>query len=151
MLDRATDPTSPHTNNPTRGSCIYLFIYVFDCTGSQLQHTGPSIFLRACGHSNSSCGPWGQFHDQGLNPGPLHRECGVPALDHQGSPGRGSIWEFPSPGKKEAMPNEIPKDERQRTVVGLSSSSLHLPSLFPKKACLSRDAAFPTPTRAERK
>ena len=153
MLDRTTDPTSPHTSNLTRGlsSSIYLFVYVFDGTGSQLQHMGSSIFLRACGHSNSSCGLWGQFPDQGLNPGPLHWECRVPALDHQGSPGWGSIWEFPSPRKEEAMPNEIPKDEHQRTVVGLSSSSFHLPSLFPKRACLSRDAAFPTPTLAERK
>ena len=90
MLDRTTDPTTPHTSNLTRGlsSSIYLFVYVFDGTGSQLQHMGSSIFLRACGHSNSSCGLWGQFPDQGLNPGPLHWECRVPALDHQGSPGR---------------------------------------------------------------
>ena len=53
-----------------------LNIYLLLCTRSQLQHAGSSVFIAACGM---------QFPDQGLNPGPLHWECGVLAT---GPPGK---------------------------------------------------------------
>ena len=73
----------------------YLFIYLFGCAGSQLQHVGSSLWyagslveirdllVMACELLVAACGI--QFPDQGLNPGPLHWEHGALAT---GPPGK---------------------------------------------------------------
>ena len=68
------------------------FMFLFGCTGSQLQHTGSLIFAVACRifqlqHANSSVPACGlQFTVQGLNSGPCIGSVESLPLDHQGSP-----------------------------------------------------------------
>ena len=61
---------------------IYLFIYLFGCLGSQLQHAGSLVV--ACEI---------QFPDQGSNPGPLHWEHGISTT---GPPGKSPACTFES-------------------------------------------------------
>ena len=57
---------------------VDFFLFLIDCTRSELWQADPSVFIA---HGV-------QFRDQGLNPGPLHRACGVLAT---GPPGKAPV------------------------------------------------------------
>lgn len=56
----------------------------FLCSCSLCGSPGSPTFLVACGMF--SCGTWGQFPDQGSNPGPLRWQCGILPLDTRDVP-----------------------------------------------------------------
>ena len=89
MLDRATDP--PHTNNLTRGLGSFLFFLSMSLTALGLSCSTGDLQSPW----TPSCAPWGQFPDQGANPGPLHWECGV--WTSRGVPRGAPSGSFPVP------------------------------------------------------
>ena len=65
---------------------FYIYTYLFDCSASQLQHVGSSIFFKNLQHAGflvAACEI--QFPDQGSNPDPLQQEPRVLAT---GPPGK---------------------------------------------------------------
>ena len=65
---------------------FYIYTYLFDCSASQLQHVGSSIFFKNLQHGGflvAACEI--QFPDQGSNPDPLHWEHRILAT---GPPGK---------------------------------------------------------------
>ena len=84
-------PASPSAHQPVTqaglgggSSCGFpLWLLFFWLPWSRLRHSGSPIFLVARGMF--SCGTWGQFPNQGSNPGALRWECGVSVPRHQGS------------------------------------------------------------------
>ena len=70
---------------------FYIYTYLFDCSASQLQHVGSSIFFKNLQHAGflvAACEI--QFPDQGSNPGPLSWEHIILAT---GPPGK-SLYPF---------------------------------------------------------
>ena len=84
-----------------RNYSYFSNIYLFSCTRSWLLHVGSLIFVAACrifhcSMQTLSCSMWDLVPWPGIEPGPLHWECGVLATGPPGKSPMGGLISSPS-------------------------------------------------------